>query len=262
MLQFVMRDLLEKEDIEKIRGVIQTEAEKGDKRTSRTIVAVRKQLEQLATNEKKKPPKNAPGGNKGDPTATGDNSSDEDDSDSDREVDISVMQQTGGKFGKKFDFNPYLKSLTEGENGKELNKRAKCSVCNESPKSPWLTNCNHLICHPCYEERVFRAAEIGQESAVCGKCQHPFLYAQPCSESGELEDFPDYHAPTTRGRKKKRNPTSVSPGDEELPDDWLAFDGREVLPSAKTIAIKSQMLNWFAQSNDVKVIIYTQFLGM
>jgi hypothetical protein len=38
--------------------------------------------------------------------------------------------------------------------------------------------------------------------------------------------------------------------------------GEEVLPSAKTLAIKAQVLNWTKEDPKVKIIIYTQFLAM
>lgn len=49
---------------------------------------------------------------------------------------------------------------------------------------------------------------------------------------------------------------------EDVADDWLSLGGPEVLPSAKTLAIKSQILNWIAETPNVKIIIYTQFLAM
>lgn len=36
----------------------------------------------------------------------------------------------------------------------------------------------------------------------------------------------------------------------------------DVLPSAKTRAIKAQLLVWMEEDPDAKIIIYTQFLGM
>ena len=43
---------------------------------------------------------------------------------------------------------------------------------------------------------------------------------------------------------------------------WLSLGGKSVLPSAKTIAIKAQVLNWIQENPNVKIIIYTQFLAM
>jgi SNF2 family DNA or RNA helicase len=42
---------------------------------------------------------------------------------------------------------------------------------------------------------------------------------------------------------------------------WLTMHG-EVLPSTKTIAAKSQILNWIEADPDVKIIVYSQFIPM
>jgi hypothetical protein len=49
---------------------------------------------------------------------------------------------------------------------------------------------------------------------------------------------------------------------EDISEDWLSLAGAEVLPSAKTLAIKAQILNWRKENAGVKIIIYTQFLAM
>jgi hypothetical protein len=49
---------------------------------------------------------------------------------------------------------------------------------------------------------------------------------------------------------------------EDIAEDWLSLAGAEVLPSAKTLAIKAQILNWRREDPKVKIIIYTQFLAM
>lgn len=49
---------------------------------------------------------------------------------------------------------------------------------------------------------------------------------------------------------------------EDISEDWLSLAGAEVLPSAKTLAIKAQILNWTREDPKVKIIVYTQFLAM
>ena len=44
-------------------------------------------------------------------------------------------------------------------------------------------------------------------------------------------------------------------------ENWISMTG-EICPSAKTQAIKAQILNWFEEDPNVKIIIYTQFLDM
>ena len=44
-------------------------------------------------------------------------------------------------------------------------------------------------------------------------------------------------------------------------EDWIAMKG-EILPSAKTQAVKAQVLNWLEEDKTTKIVIYTQFLPM
>jgi hypothetical protein len=62
--------------------------------------------------------------------------------------------------------------------------------------------------------------------------------------------------PRRRRRQKKAKDA------EDISSDWLSLAGTEVLPSAKTMAIKAQILNWKKEDPKVKIIIYTQFLAM
>lgn len=53
--------------------------------------------------------------------------------------------------------------------------------------------------------------------------------------------------------KKKKKPV------DEL--DWIGQPG-QILPSAKTMAAKVQILTWLDEAPDCKIIVYTQFLPM
>jgi SNF2 family DNA or RNA helicase len=44
-------------------------------------------------------------------------------------------------------------------------------------------------------------------------------------------------------------------------NNWLQMNG-EVLPSAKTLAVKAQVLEWISEDPDVKIICYSQFIPM
>ncbi len=60
------------------------------------------------------------------------------------------------------------------------------------------------------------------------------------------------------------DPTMRSPSKKKAKEDqidWLGLKG-EVLPSAKTLAVKAQVLEWINDDPDVKIIIYTQWIPM
>jgi hypothetical protein len=274
MLQFVMRDLLEREDIERISEVVK-KASSNNHNNPHTIVAIRKQLDVLAAEEKKKSEEEKRDDAKS-PTSDRNDSSKEDEAAS---YDVQVQEEgedanfqtgshqrsdqvhSGKAFGKEYNFKPYLKSLTTGESWKNALERAKCASCGFRPKQPHKTTCQHLYCFTCYEAMVIESAENGlDEPIICKKCNKPSGGAIPCDPDEE----DDSSGPRTRSGKKKRQEKNRRDIDQEdIQEDWLCLGaGGSVLPSAKTIAIKAQILNWIHENPKVKIIVYTQFLPM
>jgi len=282
MLQFVMRDLLEVEDIEAIKNVV-TEQKGIDKsRHARTIIAVRKQLEKHAIDVKKRAAADAKKKATDAAARTAAEAAgkvfeaeeDEIEEEQESEPEEASGQPTaqegaglggcGRTFGKDYNFKPYLKSLQAGESWDTAKKRAKCSYCDKTPKEPWITDCGHLICQKCNEHSILAAAEEGNEYAPCKTCGKTPRTCQPC----DMDDMDPIEAVAegTRSKKsaaKKRDRQDRERRDrEDISEDWLSMAGAEVLPSAKTLAIKAQILNWMKEDPKVKIIIYTQFLAM
>lgn len=260
MLQFVMRDLLEREDIERIREVVKHST--NETGGSRTIITVRKQLDALAKEEKKRTEKKNAQAQRD--TSIEDEAADDEQDDEELELEddsrLPTRVSSGRSFGKEFDFKPYVDSLTTGESWEKAKKKARCCYCNKRPTDPWLTGCNHLYCDGCYEEAQGEAAENNRDHVTCMECGQKFRHAQRCNANGELEDSQEYEAPETRSKKRQKQ--RVRPGREDIKEDWLSLGGPTVLPSAKTIAIKAQILNWIREIPGVKIIVYTQFIAM
>lgn len=285
MLQFVMRDLLKREDIEKIKDIVREQAATTHVGQGRQILLIRKQLEayeleekrkaaakaarRLAAEEKAKAAARASGQRYVEPDL--DEQDSEDDMD-DAPVEVPhddgeeigarygrERNKSGKSFGKSYDFNPFLNSLTVGEHWRAKKEQAKCGECGERPKNPWLTACGHLLCDACYEEVLSTAAEQGRPNCTCKACGTTF------AASHRLEDEDDNVGPScgTRNRAARRKKKEKERLDrEDIADDWLNLGGNDVLPSAKTTAIKSQILNWRLENPNAKIIIYTQFLAM
>ncbi|KAE8841558.1 hypothetical protein HRS9122_05684 [Pyrenophora teres f. teres] len=273
MLHFVMRDLLEVGDIEQIRQIIEHHEKQSstNKRNRNTVVAVSMQLEKLAADQKKKTAaleaKKAK--NNGKKNAGHGHEMDSDDLlDDDEPEDViepgeppNQETESGGSFGKNFNFKPFLETLKTGKSWEEAKKRAKCSYCEKTPRRPLMPSCGHLICTECRSEADLDAAADNQDSASCNVCHKVPTYAHQC-DIGDY-DVSDGPARGTRGSAKKRKEKeSQRVTADDIPDDWLAALGDDVLPSAKTIAVKSQILNWRKEKGDVKIIVYTQFLAM
>ncbi|KAF2473961.1 uncharacterized protein BDR25DRAFT_282108 [Lindgomyces ingoldianus] len=254
MLQFVMRDLLEREDIERIREVTNQAATDSKSAQGLQIIAIREQLKALSEEQKK-----TQEAQEIEESPIEDISAPTDSFDRPNEG-VSVASRgakTGRQFGKTFNFKPYLKSLTTGDHWQKMKEKAECTKCHNRPRNAWITECHHLLCFSCYEDLQIEAAERGREHAMCKACGKTFRFAHECNADGELDDSQAYDGPVTRSRQPR-----VRPEREDIRDDWLSLGGKDVLPSAKTIAIKAQILNWIQENPDVKIIIYTQFLAM
>ena len=287
MLQFVMRDLLEREDIEMIKDVVRDQASAANAAQGRTILAIRKQLEKHEALEKQKAAekakrrfaaieaaKEAAKANGTEYVEPEDdfeaNETDHDapfDPSQDGEIDGEPSQdrgrernKSGKSFGKTYDFKPYLNSLAQGEDWQKKKERAKCGECGKHPTRPWYTSCGHLLCDTCYEVVITTAAEEGKSNATCKACGTTFAACARCDE--EDDDVPGPSSGTRNKAKLQRRKERERLDREEVADDWLSLGGPEVLPSAKTLAIKSQILNWISETPNVKIIIYTQFLAM
>ena len=68
-----------------------------------------------------------------------------------------------------------------------------------------------------------------------------FSHATPIGGQG---DDPIESGPQTRGRKKQYAKKVQEIEQQDISTDWLKLGPGGVLPSAKTIALKAQLLNW------------------
>ncbi|KAF2829455.1 hypothetical protein CC86DRAFT_287097 [Ophiobolus disseminans] len=280
MLQFVMRDILEVEDIERIKEVVNEEAVDSSTRHGSTIIAIRKQLEKHAIDEKQKAAAKAKAaaeakaaGKEAEDIADEEDNSGEAEPEMEPEEEEEEARQSTGQagaglggsgrnFGKEYNFKPFLKSLKTGESWEKAKKKARCSWCNKQPTHPYIAGCGHLIClDPCLELSSTSAAEVGKAEAPCKTCGITSKAYIPFEAE---QDDPIYGvAESTRSKSGAKAAKQRERRDrEEIKDDWLAMVGHDVLPSAKTLAIKAQILNWRKEDPKVKIIIYTQFLAM
>lgn len=269
MLQFVVRDLLEQEDIEKIREIVQQQATDQRSRQGDTIRAIRKQLDHLEAEAKKSQSGKKSANHPRESTHMTSNYDAVDyeqrdieellDDDEGIDLDDDTGRMSAGKtFGRDFDFRPYLESLTVGENWEKIKNKAQCSGCRRRrPDGAWLTSCKHLLCTQCYEDATLLAAENNRMRCTCKACGSVFLHA---NEIGVADANAMPSGPLTRA--KNNNAKEMQRIEQQdIAEDWLSFGGA-VLPSAKTIALKAQIMNWFKENRGVKIIIYTQFLAM
>ncbi|KAF2199121.1 hypothetical protein GQ43DRAFT_347720, partial [Delitschia confertaspora ATCC 74209] len=257
MLQFFMRDLLEREDIQRIREDAEPgpepehEPEDEQPREEYFSDGIDAQLNLLMGRDRNA---NA--------NTNGHGHGNEDDLH--EEPRTRGDPNSGNKFGKEYDYAPYLKSLTAGEHWNRIKEKSKCGSCGQSPPTdPWITGCHHIFCRGCLEEMQVVAAEDSLEHASCKLCGNIFTHSMRCRDVEDEDESLEFGlGPMTRSKAKKGGEERVRPDREDIKDNWISLGGRNVLPSAKTVAIKAQVLNWLQENPNVKIIIYTQFLAM
>ena len=85
----------------------------------------------------------------------------------------------------------------------------------------------------------------------CNECGQYYAEAERC------ESLLDQFAPAYDNIVGDK----ASPSKKAKVQNWVQMYG-EVLPSAKTVAVKAQILEWIEEDSDVKIICYSQFMPM
>jgi SNF2 family DNA or RNA helicase len=137
-------------------------------------------------------------------------------------------EDVGGDHGKDVNFSSYVSALKSSN---------MCVTCNLVAVDARIATCGHYYCFAHLRDVFADAARHGKRA----KCV----------------------ARLTKGRKKRCGQPltqNISAAEDAMLPKWLDKDGN-VLPSSKTLAIKSQLLEWFANDCAGKVIIFTQWLG-
>lgn len=92
----------------------------------------------------------------------------------------------------------------------------------------------------------------------CNECGSYYTDAKKCQKS--LQKFSGAYD-TITGSTEGEGLSITGKGKKAKLQSWLTMHG-EILPSSKTIAVKSQILNWIEEDPDVKIIVYSQFIPM
>lgn len=250
LVEVVMKDLLEREDHEKICELAQIEVD-GDEARRDLLIHLRKTLSQI------------PAKDSSDTIIENITAQTDEDTAADPGLANVPDEQIGiGRMhGLTFNFGKYLADLRRGKQWEELQERTLCVSCRQPPDTPFVTACYHIYCRECLLAVQQRSAFENKPRARCMQCQVEYSWAHPCDEfdldmimsEGE-EGVQDSEAPVKRWQKKKLDENKVT-------RTWIENHGT-VLPSAKTIAVKAQILNWLEKDPDCKILVYTQFIPM
>ncbi|GAM88540.1 hypothetical protein ANO11243_065730 [Dothideomycetidae sp. 11243] len=158
---------------------------------------------------------------------------------------------TGRRYGISYKFEKYLKTLRDRIDQKDAEAAMECVYCRKQAEEPWITSCLHIYCQTCLKEAQEEAAHSNMGGAVCEECNAVFAHVEPADD--EVRNFASQQKNGKSGRKKARLPPGI--------EDWLEASG-EMIPSSKTMVVKTQILEWQEKVPDDKIIIFTQWLGM
>jgi SNF2 family DNA or RNA helicase len=171
------------------------------------------------------------------------------------------------EFGKFFRMGKFLESLAV----EDVAGRMVCRLCGDFPTDPWFIDCHHCYCGECL--RNYMASEVERHPDLqfyeCPEpsCRKFFVEGQPFEEALEENEEETRSQSGGRPRQKKsktRRGRATPEGDLfSGPSGWLSMCMNDpngyLLPSAKMIALKSQILKWFDQAPSDKILIFTQF---
>lgn len=245
MIQVAFRNCIEREDYEKLQEIVDSqEWQRNDGNhiiaSLRKILAMEKEPQPVSEHD---PPPVLPDGMDEETTIEGPT-----------HVVRAEDHKDIGKgeaHGKNMRFAPYLDLIKASGTWTRMNRTMICTVCSQPPNEPQITDCKHIYCKECLEDMMEEAASNSVDKAPCRACGHP-MTSKPLENVGESNQNPgnDDAAPVA----KKDDMTN-----------WLDVKG-QVLPSTKTIAAKTQILNWFDPSYggdpSNKVIVFTQWVDM
>jgi len=116
----------------------------------------------------------------------------------------------------------------------------------------------HIYCFACLTDLQHRSARRGRDVSRCSECGADYTHVARCESA-----IKRFASTTANDDDDIVNITGKKPRKPKTDDieNWICMKG-EVLPSAKTLAVKAQVLDWINEDPTVKIIIYSQFIPM
>lgn len=173
----------------------------------------------------------------------------------------NASENLGGMHGLTYRFGRYLDALRQSEAWEALTQRTLCVGCRQLPDDPHVTSCYHIYCYSCLRELQSLHARRGLSSGRCVECSTFYTEVSRCESA--LDDLNNFTSAATGDSNDGSFGVKQKVGRKKKPDygKWINMRG-EMLPSAKTIGLKAQILTWIEEDPDVKIIVYSQFIPM
>lgn len=126
----------------------------------------------------------------------------------------------------------------------------ECSICLDAPEGPVITSCKHVFCRDCISSHITSRARAGN-SADCPLCKREVT----------IDSLTDYRAEPVEESTPKRPNTKKQKLKKLTTEPWLTASG-PFMHSAKTRALRDQLLEWRENHPDDKIVLFSQFTRM
>ncbi|KAI1259752.1 SNF2 family N-terminal domain-containing protein [Xylariaceae sp. FL1019] len=144
-----------------------------------------------------------------------------------------------------------------------------CRICYDEIVDEVEATCKHTFCKLCLKAYIQGEYNDGRVIPKCPECNYSLANLDLSGESESEDSDDDVAVPvkrslcvTSRQWKKGRDYFRVHPKLSRSNSSFLRQSDRNhgpVVPSAKTTAVKDEVLKWQAEAPDDKIIIFTDF---
>lgn len=132
----------------------------------------------------------------------------------------------------------------------------ECSICLDAPEGPVITTCKHVFCRDCISSHITSRARAGN-SADCPLCKREVTIDSLTNYRAEPVEE---HSPEKSNAKKLKRKQKLKKPTTEDPVPWLSAG--PFMHSAKTRALRDQLLEWRENHPDDKIVLFSQFTHM
>ncbi|KAF2152369.1 hypothetical protein K461DRAFT_241503 [Myriangium duriaei CBS 260.36] len=241
IIQGPMLDLLNRDDIERLRSVLREYVDENREHGKALIHQIRILLERRADEHD--------GQGKQVLKVTALDASMEDA----MVQEATESKSTGSRHGIQYKFNRFLDKLKDQNKKLEMEAIMECVYCRNRAENAQISSCLHIYCQSCLDEAQEDAAYDGLPGAAChaDDCGQIFSSVEPAGDHARLLALEQQQS--KQGKKKSKLPDGIP--------DWLDEAG-EMIPSAKTLAVKAQILEWKKIAPHDKIILFTNWIPM
>ncbi|KAJ5160214.1 DNA repair helicase rad5-16 [Penicillium canariense] len=215
------------------------------------------------------------------------------------EDDIARIQPTGDCAKLTGKFRQFMEMLQGEGRWKEQLHRLVCPSCAQVPVQAVITSCYHLYCEECFHQLPDEGGRVGAGIKLCCVCDTVILEAADCGTFDKINpdryessvspssSFNSKRKPSGKSKQSKSQKRSKkalkrlqsssmfhqprrdsehssnddSSDEDDTSEDWIPIIG-PMTPSAKLLKVRELTKAWIESDEDVKIVLFTQFLDI